>query len=123
MAKELKEQMLSLQKKVVKELGEGSDVLITTFSEGHCGSIMRGEAQNIAHSLFALILDPNNKMSIDLYRVIKLVVLNIVNNETPYAVDLLTSILNAPAPIDKSEKPENGKKAVLVQMPNKNERN
>lgn len=123
MAKELKEQMLSLQKKVVKELGEGSDVLITTFSEGHCGSIMRGEAQNIAHSLFALIHDPNNKMSMDLYRVIKLVVLNIVNNETPYAVDLLTSILNAPAPIGKSEKPENGKKAVLVQMPNKNEGN
>jgi hypothetical protein len=38
-------------------------------------------------------------------------------------VDLLTSILNAPAPIGKSEKPENGKKAVLVQMPNKNEGN
>ena len=123
MAKELKEQMLSLQKKVVKELGEGSDVLITTFSEGHCGSIMRGEAQNIAHSLFALIHDQNNKMSMDLYRVIKLVVLNIVNNETPYAADLLTSILNAPAPIGKSEKPENGKKAVLIQMHNKNERN
>lgn len=119
MAKELKEQMLSLQKKVVKELGEGSDVLITTFNEGHCGSIMRGEAQNIAHSLFALIHDQNNKMSMDLYRVIKLVVLNIVNNETPYAADLLTSILNAPAPIDKSEKPENGKKTVLVQMPQK----
>lgn len=123
MAKELKEQMLNLQKKVTKELGVGSDVLIITFNEGHCGSIMRGETQNIAHSLFALIHDPNNKISMDLYRVIKLVVLNIVNNESPFAADLLTSILNAPAPINKNEKPENEKEAVLLQMPKKNEGN
>lgn len=123
MAKELKEQMLSLQKKVLKELGEDSDVLITTFNNGHCGSIMRGATQNIAQSMFALIHDPKNKMSIDLYRVIKLVVLNIVNNESPFAADLLTSILNAPAPISQNEKPDNGKKAVCIQMNKPNEQN
>jgi len=118
MAKELKEKMVDLQKKMVKELGEKADALITTFNDGHCGCIMRGEVQNIAHSMFALIHDKNNKMSLDLYRVIKLVVLNIVNNESPYAMDLLQSILNAPSPIEKSDK-----KAVLVQMPKKNEQN
>ena len=123
MAKEIKEKMLSLQEKAIKEFGKDSDILITTFKDGHCGSIMRGDAQNIAHSLFALIHDPNSKAGIDLYRVIKLVVLNIVSNESPFAADLLTGILNAPAPIDEREKDEGDKKAVLVQMPKRNEKN
>lgn len=121
MEKELKTKMLGLQKKTVKDLGKDTDVLIASFNEGHCGCVMRGASQNIAHSIFALIHDPKNSMGNDLYRVIKLVVLNIVNNESPYAMDLLTSILNTPAPIEQNEKPNHGKKAMLVKMPIKNE--
>ena len=123
MEKELKKQMVNLHKRAIKELGEGADVLITAFNDGHCGSIMHGSSQNIAHSLFALIHDQKNKMSMDLYRIIKLVVLNIINNESPYAMDLLTSILNTPNHTEQSERSENDQKAVLINMSSNNEPN
>ena len=119
MDKELKKKMLNIQKKMVKELGEESDALITSFNDGQCGCIMHGAAHNIAHSIFALIHDKQNDMGNELYRVIKLVTLNIINNESPYAMDLLTSILNTPAPIYK--KP-NDEQAVVIKMPLKNEK-
>lgn len=113
--------MINLQKKATKELGEETDMLITSFNDGHCGCIMRGASQNIAHSIFALIHDPKNEMSTNLYRVIKLVVLNIVNNESPYAMDLLTSILNSSPQTEQGEETQNDHKAMLIQMPQKNE--
>ena len=121
MEKELKQKMINLQKKAAKELGEGTDMLITSFDNGNCGCIMQGASQNIAHSIFALIHDPKNEMSMNLYRIIKLVVLNIVNNESPYAMDLLTSILNSSQQPEQSEEAQNDQKAMLVKMSVKNE--
>ena len=121
MKKELKERMIELQNDVVKKLGDDSDLLVTVFNNGQCGCAMHGETQNIAHSLFALIHDNDSKLAPDLYRVIKLIVLNIVNNESPYAADLLQSILNTPGTEIQAELPENDKAAVIIQMPVENE--
>lgn len=116
MEKELKAKMENLQKKVVKELGESTDVLITSFDDGQCSCIMRGNHQHIAQSLFALIHDPKNQIGMNLYRIVKLIVLNILSNESPYAIDLMTSIAALSEPTRENEIPSDDSKAMLVQM-------
>ncbi len=119
MEKDLKTKMENIKGIAVKELGDTADTLLVSFDEGQCSCIMHGESQNIAHAIFALIHNSQNQTSMDLYRIVKLIVLNIVNNESPYAMDLLQSILNVPAPVEQNDKHEKNK-AILIQMPSKN---
>lgn len=113
---ELTKKMINLQKKALKDFGDDTDSLILTFVDEQCGAILHGSVQNLAHSLFALIHDKKNDIGMDLYRILKLVALNIVNNETPYAADFITSIINsANMPLEKDE-PNKEEKAMCINI-------
>lgn len=113
---ELTKKMISLQKRALKDFGENTDSLILTFMDDQCGAILHGSVQNLAHSLFALIHDKKNDLGMDLYRILKLVALNIVNNETPYAADFLTSIINSANMPPEKDETEQEREAICINI-------
>lgn len=99
---ELNKKLNSVKNKVMKEFGEDVDFLAVYSQDDTCGLILHGDSHQIAHSLFATI-HSDKEVSNDIYRIIKLVTLNIIGNETPYATDLINSILNICVSVQESD--------------------
>lgn len=73
-------------------LGEDSDIMIIAHKKGQCGAVIHGSIDNNAKAIFACIHQPNNKIGAALYRILKLNVMNLLSNPTPYGQDLVNSI-------------------------------
>lgn len=84
-----------IQKVVQKMTGNDVNTMIVTSKGDDCGIVMHGSVEDIALAIFTVMHSPNEGMALDVYRIIKLLTLNILNNESPYSADLASSILNA----------------------------
>lgn len=89
--------------KVKKLLEKSGDSLVITFNDGVCGGYINGSTSNVAQSIFCLIHDNNSKVGTDLYNVVKMIVLNMVANETVFSVDLINNILNITKDLNETE--------------------
>ncbi len=79
--------------KLAKEIyGDEADLLILAQQNQRCGVVVHGDYDNIAKSIFAAIHTPNNQMGAALYRILKNVIINTLNNPTAYSADLLNAI-------------------------------
>lgn len=73
-------------------MGENADMLIISHQNEKCGAVTHGNVDNIAKAIFSCMHQPNNPIGTAIYRIIKLNVLNIISNESPYSADLIRSI-------------------------------
>lgn len=83
-----------LLEKAEKIMGKEADILLVTHNDGQCGAVTHGSTDNIAQAIFSCMHQPNNPIGQVFYRIIKLIVLNILSNPSPYAGDLLDAINN-----------------------------
>lgn len=81
-------------KKALDVLKENSSALIITNKDGLCGAALRGDVEEVAQALFTCMHDKDSEVSEHLYRILKLNVMNILNNPSKYKLDLLNLILN-----------------------------
>ena len=81
-----------LLQKALQIVGEDSDIMIILHKEGQCGAVVHGSIDNNAKALFACVHQPNNKIGEALYRILKLNVINLITNPTPYGQDLVDSL-------------------------------
>lgn len=76
-------------------LGEDTDFMIITHTKnGMLGAATHGNTEELAQSLFANIHNTAEAVGQTLYRILKLNVMNIFNNPSCYAQDLMMSINN-----------------------------
>lgn len=71
-----------------------ADILIIAHKDGQCGAVTHGNTDNIAQAIFSCMHQPDNPIGQAIYRIIKLNVMNILANPSPYAVNLTESITN-----------------------------
>lgn len=90
----MKQKIDKLQKAAAKIFGDEADYIIIAHQDGPCGGVTHGRTEYIAQALFALLHQQDNELSQVVYRIIKMNVLNILSNPSPYAVDLARSINN-----------------------------
>lgn len=81
-----------LADKCQKIMDDGTDVLIIAYKDGQCGAISRGSTDNIAHSMFASMHKEDDPISPILYRILKLNLINILNNPSKYSNDLIETL-------------------------------
>lgn len=109
-------------KKALKIYGEDADILIIAHKNGMCGSVLHGKGENVAQAIFACMHQPNLPIGKHLYRMLRLIVMNILCNPSPYAANLAETVVNAtPDPndsghVDTEEVPESGKKSNVVSI-------
>lgn len=87
-------QISKLNEEVAKILGNDADYIIIAHKNGQCGGSARGDINNIAQAFFALLHQDKGELAKAVYRIIKLNVMNIMANPSPYAIDLSQSISN-----------------------------
>lgn len=75
-------------------MGQKADILIIAHKDGQCGAVTHGNTDNIAQAIFSCMHQPDNPIGQAIYRIIKLNVMNILANPSPYAVNLTESITN-----------------------------
>lgn len=75
-------------------MGQEADILIIAHKDGQCGAVTHGNTDNIAQAIFSCMHQPDNPIGQAIYRIIKLNVMNILANPSPYAVNLTESITN-----------------------------
>lgn len=75
-------------------MGKNADILIVTHKDGKFGVVKSGDADNIAQALFSCMHHTDNPIGEVLYKIIRLNVVNIFANSSPYAIDLMKSINN-----------------------------
>lgn len=85
-------QIKKLNKKAAEILGDNADYIIIAHKNGQCGGAARGDISNIAQAFFALLHQDNGELAKAVYRIVKLNAMNIMANQSPYAVDLSQSI-------------------------------
>ena len=90
-----------LLEKAEKIMGKDADMIILSHADGKFGAITHGSTENIAQAIFSCMHQPNHPISQVLYRIIKLNVLNILNNPSPFAVDLIDAINNVLPNLDE----------------------
>lgn len=88
----MEEKVNELLNEAFRIIGEDSDIIIIAQKDGKCGSIIHGSVDNNARTVFSFIHQPNNKVGQALYRILRLNVMNILGNWSPFADDLLESI-------------------------------
>lgn len=81
-----------LLERAEKIMGKDADILILSHIDGKCGAVTHGSTENIAQAIFSCIHQPNNPIGKVIYRIIKLNVMNILNNPSPFAGDLIDAI-------------------------------
>lgn len=81
-----------LIKKATEIMGDDADILIIAHKDGKCGAVCHGSTDNVAHAIFSCIHQKNEPISKVLYRIVKLNVMNIISNPSPYAENILDSI-------------------------------
>lgn len=84
----MKQKTEELLKKAQEIMGEGSDFLIIAHKDGQCGAVAHGETDTIAQAIFSCMHQPDNPIGQTLYRIIQLIVTNILANPSPYARSL-----------------------------------
>lgn len=75
-------------------MGQEADILIIAHKDEQCGAVTHGNTDNIAQAIFSCMHQPDNPIGQAIYRIIKLNVMNILANPSPYAVNLTESITN-----------------------------
>lgn len=90
----MEEKTKQLLKKAREIMGDDADIFIIVHKDTQCGTIMRGRPENIAHAAFSCIHLPDNPIGQNIYDIIKLNVINIINNPSPYTSDLINTITN-----------------------------
>lgn len=83
-----------LLKQATEIMGQEADIIIIAHKNGQCGAVTHGSTDNIAQAIFSCMHQPNNPIGQAIYRIIKLNVMNMLANPSPYAVDLTESITN-----------------------------
>lgn len=84
--------MEKLCKQAKEILGEDADIMILAQKDDQYMCGMLGEADNVAEAYFATMHKAGAPSSIALHRILKLVVMNVLANPSPFAVDLAESI-------------------------------
>ncbi|MGN1089505.1 MAG: hypothetical protein ACI4Q6_03815 [Huintestinicola sp.] len=74
-------------------IGASNDVLVIAHENGQCRSIVHGNMEDIAKALFCCMHDKkNNELGDFLFHVLKLNAMNIISNNSKYAVELVSAI-------------------------------
>ncbi len=73
-------------------MGDDTDFLIIAHKDGHCCAMAKGEADNIAESIYACINQPNHPISSKLTEIIELVVSNLDSDCSPFKEHIINSI-------------------------------
>jgi len=100
----------------MKIYGEDADILIIAHKDGQCGSVLHGNGENIAQAIFACMHQPNSPIAREMYRIIRLNVMNILNNPSPYAANLAETVVSMIPESDNVEEAE------IIKEDNNNER-
>ena len=76
-------------------IGDGADVMVTSFKDGTCRTLMKGSADNIAQAILCCMHDSSSQAINDaLFKIIKLNTMAILHSASPYALELSEAINN-----------------------------
>lgn len=73
-------------------MGPDADYIVIAHKKGQCGGIVKGNIDNIAQTLFALIHQQGEDLSKAVFKIIKLNAMNIIANPSPYAAEFLAAL-------------------------------
>lgn len=90
----MEETLKTLVKQIHSKLGESVDFLVVMGqNKNNIGvTAQGGDINKIAETLFFLIHQQEKDLSMNIYQIIKLIVVNMVKNNSIYAKDLLTAV-------------------------------
>lgn len=83
-----------LLQEALQIMGNDSDLLILCHKNEQCGAVIHGETYKVAQTIFSCIHQPGNPTGQALYEMIKLIVVNILRNPSPFAQNLIDTINN-----------------------------
>lgn len=83
-----------LLEKVMTTIDKDSDAVVLVHKGGKCGAVVHGNIEHNAMSMFSCMHQTEGELGTALYNILKLNVLNILGNPSPYADDLLNAINN-----------------------------
>lgn len=117
----MKNKLEKIKKSADKIFGDDADYMVVAMSNDICGVSMKGDADKIAQGIFATILTEENDVSVPLYGIIKKVVIGLLSNETPHALDLADTMVAVAMMKGGLEKPkaQDGTTAKVVDMSGK----
>lgn len=94
--------MNKLMNEIKETLPDGMDSLVVATNEEQIGTLIKGKVENVAEALFSHMHDPTHENGADIYRIVKLIAMNIVSNRSIYRNDFINSIIGA-MPQDENE--------------------
>lgn len=83
-----------LLEKVMTTIDKDSDAIVLVHKDGKCGAVVHGNIEHNAMSMFSCMHQTEGELGTALYNILKLNVLNILGNPSPYADDLLEAFNN-----------------------------
>lgn len=90
-------------KQAMKIYGEDADILVIAHKDGKCGSVLHGNGENVAQAIFACMHQPDSPIGREIYRIIRLNVMNILHNPSPFAANLAETVVNMIPEQDETE--------------------
>lgn len=81
-----------LLEQAIKIMGEDADIMIVAHKDGQCGAVVHGSVENAAMAIFSCIHQEDDRVGQAIYGILKLNVMNLLGNPTPYGKDLIDSI-------------------------------
>lgn len=103
----MEQKINQLLEKALKLFGEDADITVIVHKDGQCGAMIHGTVDNNAKAMFACMHQQNQNIGNALYRILKLNLLNIIGNISPFMTDLLESIKQVSDKLNKQLE-ENG---------------
>lgn len=104
---------------ILKE-GKENDVMTIKKEKNMAQVILSGDCGEIGHAIFATMHDPKANIASNLYLMVKMIVLNILSNPSPYGHDLLNSIFKVLEKMEKEgQKPSDKTSKLVPLIPNK----
>ena len=82
----------NLLQEAKKIMGKNADIFIISHKDGQYSAVTHGDSDNIAQAIFSCMHQPNNPIGAAIYRILKLNLMNMIANNSPYSADLLQSI-------------------------------
>lgn len=93
----------------IKIYGDDTDILIIAHNNGQCTSALHGNGEKIADALFSCMQNTNGPIAGEIYRILRLNVMNILYNPSPYAMNLMETIINMVPPQNSDDEPVKAK--------------
>lgn len=96
--------MNQLLNEIKEILPKEMDCLVMGQNKEQIGVLMKGDVENIAEALFFYMHNPAQENGANIYRIVKMVAMNIVSNRSIYRTNFINSLIEIMPQDDEHDK-------------------